>query len=113
MTVLTMMAYHIAAIELLYIAVTAWRYNGMATRGSGRFLGPFALAIAALVFRMDVYYICRVAFGVDLVDQWWWQPVVAFQAIVIAAMGGRVCWHLHKQLQASRELLRRSFEVMP
>lgn len=105
MIVLMMVVYHIAAMQLLYIAVQAWRWNGMATRGSGRLLGPFALAISALAFRLDVYYICRLLFGFDLRTEWWWHPITLLQAIVIAATGMRLCIHLHRQIRISKQVI--------
>jgi hypothetical protein len=66
MAALTMVVYHIIATQLVVIAILGWRYNGAVTRGSGKYLGPLCLTIAALAFRLDVLYAFRLIFDVDL-----------------------------------------------
>jgi hypothetical protein len=93
MAALTMVVYHIIATQLVVIAILGWRYNGAVTRGSGKYLGPLCLTIAALAFRLDVLYAFRLIFDVDLALQWWWSIVVFLQAVAIAHMGNRVLAH--------------------
>lgn len=51
--VYAILLYNLILLEFLIMAALSWYHDGLATRGTGRYFGPFALMAAAILLSVD------------------------------------------------------------
>lgn len=84
--------YNVILIEFLAMAAMAWFYNGLATRGTGKFFGPFALMAAMALLSGDLARL-----GTEPPH---WFLLLIWTAMGVAGM--RVVLHMLIQVHQSR-----------
>lgn len=98
--IILILGYNLLLIELLTIAWMAWRYNGQATAGTGKLLGPFAFILASVLLRVDISLFLT-SVEVSFSDYAVWRIAGIAQLWGAVVVGGFVCEHM---LSRVREL---------
>lgn len=107
--VMNILGYNLVLLELLVIAYMSWRYNGFASSGVRRYLGPFCLILAANLVRLDsaLFELYGGAAWAARLLNWGPLTVAMTWSVVL------ICWfmivHMREQLRVSRELVNRRY----
>ena len=109
MEIVILTGYNAVILELAIIGYWSWRYNGFASYGTRKYLGPFALVIAFNLMRLNTGWITEVAWDVELTRAWLYDPLVIVQTWAVVAIGALIIDHMRAQLRASRELVNRHY----
>jgi hypothetical protein len=92
MEVVGLVLYNLVLLEFLIMAAMAWLYDGLATRGTGKFFGPFCLLAAVILMTGDAR-----ALGVMIPG---WFPWAIWIAMTL--LGMRVTLHMLVQMYVLR-----------